>query len=224
MVDPGPHPGPPPDFLARRLPIIGLGGSFFRSPRSYHHPLHYGKSGRSRFDDPLGGYGVLYTACDAYGAFIETFGQVTGIRTVSSATLKSYCLSELYPPRPLILADLFGSGCLARLGADSRLFAGERSIAQTWSRAIYEHPDVKVDGILYPARHNHERQAAAIFDRAPDLEVRETRPWYEPDGRLRLELPGILDLYGFGIVETEMRPEKKDPGQAESLQRRLFDP
>jgi hypothetical protein len=82
MVDPGPHPGPPPDFLARRLPIIGLGGSFFRSHRSYHHPLHYGKSGRSRFDDPLGGYGVLYTACDAYGAFIETFGQVTGIRTV----------------------------------------------------------------------------------------------------------------------------------------------
>jgi hypothetical protein len=132
--------------------------------------LHYGRSGRSRFDDPLGEYGVLYTARDAYGAFIETFGQITGVRTVSSATLKSYCLSELYPPRSLILVDLFASGCLARLGADSRLFAGERSIAQTWSRAIYEHPVIRADGILYPARHNHERQAAAIFDRAPGLE------------------------------------------------------
>src|ERR1035441_4765373 len=127
MADPGLHPGPPHDFFARRLPIIALGGSFFRSHRRHHSPLYYGKSGRSRFDDPLWEYGVLYTACDAYGAFIETFGQVTGTRTVSSATLKSHCLSELFPPRPLILVDLFGSGCLARLGADSRLFAGERS-------------------------------------------------------------------------------------------------
>jgi hypothetical protein len=77
--------------------------------------LQYGRSGRSRFDDPLGEYGVLYTARDAYGAFIETFGQSTGICSVSSAALKCHCLSELYPPRPLILADLFSSGCLARL-------------------------------------------------------------------------------------------------------------
>lgn len=223
MADPGPHPGLPGDFFDRNLPILKFGGSFFRSHRSDHGPLYYGKSRRFRFDDPLGHYGVLYTARDAHGAFIETFGQITGIRTVSSATLKSHCLSELYPRRPLILADLFGSGCLARIGADSRLFAGERSIAQEWSRAIYEHPAVKVDGILYPARHNHERQAAAIFDRGPELEIIETRPWYEPGGVLRPELPGILDLYGFGIVETEMKPAKKNPGSADSLQGDLFD-
>jgi len=226
MVDPGPHPGPPRDFFARTLPILRLGGSFFRSHPSCRDPLYFGKSGGSRFDDPIGQYGVLYTARDAYGAFIETFGQITGIRTVSSAMLKSYFLSELYPLRPLILVDLWGSGCLARLGADSRLFAGERSIAQKWSRAIYEHPnvgDVKVDGILYPARHNHERQAVAVFDRAPRLETIETHPWYEPDGKLRPELPGILDLYGFGIVETDMKLAKKNPGRADSRQGTLFD-
>ncbi|MGO9094614.1 MAG: RES family NAD+ phosphorylase [Bryobacteraceae bacterium] len=201
-----------------------MGGSFFRNHPSDRGPLYYGKSRRYRFDDPLGEYRVLYTARDAYGAFIETFGQITGIRTVSSALLKSYCLSELYPPRPLIMVDLCGSGCLVRIGADSRLFAGERSVARKWSRAIYQHPDVKVDGILFPARHNHERQAAAIFDRGPELEVIETRPWYEPDGKLRSELPGILDFYGFGIVETEIRPAKKNPGRADALQGELFDP
>jgi len=223
MDDPGLHPDPPDDFFAVRLPILELGGSFFRSHSIAHEPLYYAKSGRSRFDDPLGRYGVLYTARDAYGAFIETFGQMTGTRTVSSATLKSYCLSELYPRRPLILVDLFSSGCLARIGADSRLFAGERPIAQRWSRAIYDRPDVNVDGILYPARHNHERPAAAIFDRAPGLQIVETRRWYDPDGKLRSELPGILDLYGFGIVETEMKPEKKGARRADSLQGTLFD-
>lgn len=223
MADPDPHPDPPGDFSARGLPIRRLGGSFFRSHRSDHHPLYYGRSGKYRFDDPFGEYAVLYTARDAYGAFIETFGQAMGVRTVSSAVLKSHCLSELCPPRPLILVDLFSSGCLTRVGADSRLFAGERSIAQKWSRAIYLYSYVKVDGILYPAWHNHERQAAAIFDRAPELEVVQSRPWYEPDGELRSELPGILDLYNFGIVETEMKPARKNPGTADSLQGDLFD-
>jgi len=224
MLDPGPHPDPPSDFLVRSLPIVEIGGSFFRSHPSELGPLFYGRACRWRFDDPFGDYGVLYTARDIFGAFIETFGQITGIRTVSSAMLKRYSLSVLYPRRPLIVVDLFNSGCLARIGADSRLFAGERSVAQTWSRAIHQRSDVKVDGILYPARHNHERQAAAIFDRAPVFEIAETRPWYEPDGQLRSELPGILDFYGFGIVETETKPARKNPGTAASLQGELFEP
>jgi hypothetical protein len=223
MSDPGPHPGPPSDFLVRTLPIVQVGGSFFRSHPRELDPLFYGRACRWRFDDPCGDYGVLYAARDIYGAFVEVFGQITGIRTVSSAMLKRYSLSELYPHRPLILVDLFTSGCLARIGADSRLFAAERSVARTWSRAIYQRRDVSVDGILYPARHNHERQAAAIFDRAPGFEIAGTRPWYEPDGQLRPELPGILDHYGFGIVETETKPARKSPGTASSLQGELFE-
>jgi len=223
MSDPGPHPEPPRDFFARTMPVIEMGGSFFRCHKRHHDPLYYGRSGTYRFDDPDGQYGVLYTARDAYGAFIETFGQFTGVRTVSSALLRSCCLSELFPERPLILVDLYSSGCLARMGADSRLFAGERSVAQVWSRAIHEHPVFKVDGILYPARHNHKRQAAALFDRGPALQVTATQPWYEPAGRLLDELPGILSLYGFGIVETETKSAKKDPSRADSLQGDLFE-
>ena len=62
------------------------------------------------------------------------------------------CLTEFYPVTPLSLVDLSGQGGLARIGADSRLFAGSRAIARRWSRAIYEHPNrLKVHGILYPA-------------------------------------------------------------------------
>jgi hypothetical protein len=166
----------------------------------------------------LGRYGVLYGARDAFGAFIETFGQETGNRTVGAGELKMRCLTEFYPVTPLSLVDLFGQGCLARLGADSRLFAARR--------AIYEHPDhLKVHGILYPARQNHTRSAVALFDREglARIEANQTVSWYSPEGDMRSTLAAILNLYGFNIVETEMRPDKKHPGTAgESSQFNLF--
>jgi hypothetical protein len=188
--------------------------------------LHFGRTGRNRFDDPSDRYAVLYAAGDPFGAFIETFGQETGVRTVGVGDLKMRCLTEFYPTRALSLVDLAGPGCLARLGADSRLFAGSRAIAGRWSRAIYEHPDrLKVHGILYPARHNHTRSAVALFNREdlPRLEVNRTVPWYSHDDNMRSTLAGILDLYGFSIVETETRPDKKKPGTADSAQGKLFD-
>ena len=175
----------------------------------------------------LGRYGVLYAARDQFGAFIETFGQETGDLTVGVGELRMRCLTEFYPAMPLSLIDLASQGCLARNGADSRLFAGSRAIARRWSRAIYEHPDrLKVHGILYPARHNHTRSAVALFNREglPRLEVNRTVSWYSPEGDMRSTLAAILNLYGFNIVETETRPEKKNPGAAgESAQFDLFD-
>ena len=154
-VDP-PHPEPPPDFHRRALPTTVHGGSLFRTHGCDDKvPLRLGRTGRNRFDDPSGGYGVLYAARDPFGAFIETFGQETGVRTVGAGDLKISCLTEFYPTTPLVLVDLVGHGCLTRIGADSRLFAGSRAVAQRWSRVIYDHPDrLKVHGILYPARHD----------------------------------------------------------------------
>jgi hypothetical protein len=169
----------------------------------------------------------LYAARGPFGAFIETFGQETGNRTVGVGELRLRCLTEFYPVTPLSLVDLSGQGGLARIGADSRLFAGSRAIARRWSRAIYEHPDrLRVHGILYPARHNHTRSAVALFDRdgLPRMEVNRTVSWYSPEGDMRTTLAASLNLYGFSIVETEMRPEKKHPGRAgESSQFNLFD-
>src|SRR5580658_1680316 len=176
MPEPGRHPEPPADFHSRVLPITSLGGSFFRTHDRGRSPLNFGRTGRNRFDDPLGHYSVLYAGRDLFAAFIETFGQDTGIRTLTTDELRSRSLTEFYPADPLVLVDLFGTGCLTRVGADSGLFAGERMVAQRWSRAIYEHPSARlagIHGILYPARHDHTRHALAIFNRVdlPRLEI-----------------------------------------------------
>jgi hypothetical protein len=41
--------------------------------------LHFGSAAVSRFDDPQREFGVLYVAEDIWCAFVETFGQETGI-------------------------------------------------------------------------------------------------------------------------------------------------
>jgi hypothetical protein len=216
--DPGEHPEPPLDFGGLSLPMTTHGGSLSRTHLHANDPLYFGRTGRYRFDDPNGSYGVLYAARDPFGAFIETFGQQTGVRSVGAGELRRRCLTEFYPVRPLSLVDLFSPGCLARIGADSRLFAGSRGIARLWSRAIYEHPDhLRVHGILYPARHNHARAAVALFDREglPRLELNRSVSWYSPEDDMRSTLAAILDVYEFSIVETDMRPEKKHPGMAD---------
>jgi hypothetical protein len=97
--------------------------------------------------------------------------------------------------------------------------------AQRWSRAIYEHPDLPVHGILYPARHNHTRCAVAIFDRdsIPRLEITRSVSWYSDEEDMRSNLAAVLNLYGFSLVETGTQPDKKNPGTASSLQFDLFD-
>lgn len=223
MSEPGPHPEPPPDLRDRTLPVVPLGGSFFRTHHRDHQPLYFGRTGRNRFDDPLGIYSVLYAGRDLFAAFIETFGQETGIRTVTTEELKLRSLTEFYPAEPLMLVDLVSQGSLARIGADSRLFAGDRLIAQHWSRAIYDHPTAKahgINGIVYPARHNHTRHAVAVFnrERLPPLRVIRSRSWYGQDAESRSTLAAVLNMYGFSLVEMTTHPEKKSPGKADDSQ------
>lgn len=120
--------------------------------------------------------------------------------------------------RRLSFVDLAESGALARLSADSRLFAGDYDIAQLWSRAFYEYPLMKLDGILYPARHDQTRVSIAVFDRAEGIELIDWHRWYEDEGHegrsLRSRLGDILDHYGFRLIETVARPQKKGPGRS----------
>jgi RES domain len=223
MGHPGPHPDPPSDLRLRKLPIVEFGDVLHRTHRRDRTAVFFGRSGRNRFDDPQNEYGVLYAARDPYGAFIETFGQSTGNASISTAGLARYSLARLAAQRPLRLLDITASGSLARIGADGRLFAGEHSVAQSWSRALYEHPYAAIDGILYPARHDPNCSAMAIFDRAPQIDVLDSIPWHD-GGVLRPLLAEILNHYAFSLIETVMTPERKRPGQATQMtQRGLFD-
>lgn len=160
-LPPVPHPQPGLDDLD--LPLLPFSGSLHRIHRLENDPAFWGRTGGCRFDAPGHEYGVLYAAGQFDGAFIETFGDVTP-HVVSAIDLASRGLAGVETLRPLRLVDLAGPG-LSRLGLDARIFAGDHTVAQEWSRALWRHP-LGVDGLWYVARHDGEQHAAALFERA----------------------------------------------------------
>jgi hypothetical protein len=99
----------------------------------------------------------------------------------------------------LTLIDLAGSGTLARIGADSRLFSGSHVIAQRWSAALRDHP-TKPAGLLYPARHDPARNACAFFDLPESVfEISNAGSLLDPSHDALLA--GILDRYDFGLID-----------------------
>jgi hypothetical protein len=65
----------------------------------------------------------------------------------------------------------------------------------------------------------------AVFNRSgvPKLQLTRSIPWYSDEGEMRSTLSAVLNLYGFSLVETEIRPDKKGPGLADNSQFDLFD-
>ena len=194
---PGPHPEPPADLSTRPLPIVEDAGPWLRIHQTRYAALHFGRSGDGRFDAPLGEYGMLYAGSDAHAAFAETFGQSTGINTVTSASLAGRSLSSIEAIRPLRLVDLTGPG-LARVGADERLCSGDHEVAQRWAREFWHHPEAP-DGLRYRARHDPSRPCVALYDRADPM-LRATLLGGMLDPTLSGRLGDILDTYGFGLV------------------------
>jgi hypothetical protein len=162
-----------------------------------YDPLFFGRTGLHRFDAPAGEYGVLYAGQDAHCAFIETHGDLVGVRIVSMSALAQRGFALVEATQPLRLADLTGPG-LARLGADERLACGEHTIARRWALAVWSHLSLP-DGLLYRARHDPSRWSAAIYDRAaPHLKA--TRLGSLLDGRHAALLADVLDTYGFSLI------------------------
>ena len=197
---PGPHPGPPDTLHERGLPRFDIAGApppWFRLYPVGHDPLHFGRHPRGRFNAPAGEFGVLYLATDPFGAFIETYGQATGVREITPAELAIRALCRIATARPLALADLTGPG-LARIGADARLCTGDHEISRRWALALWAHPG-RIDGLVYRARHDPDCLSIAVFDRAADAIIAEPL-----DTLLRQPalLARILDRYGFGVLPS----------------------
>ena len=162
---PGEHPEPPAD-LDTRSPLryeLEEGTVIYRLHSAGQAAIFFGRTGGNRFDAPDGTYGVLYAGEDEYCCFIETFGQVTGVPSVSGASLDQRSLAELTVAQPMTLIDLSASAGLARIGADGRLMDGSHAVAQRWSAALRKHP-TNPAGILYRARHDPAKLAFAIFE------------------------------------------------------------
>jgi hypothetical protein len=200
---PTPHPEPPDDLHSRTIPLLTTQQSWTRIFRRQHAPLYFGWSPDRRFDPPTRVYRVLYVAADAHGAFIETLGHQTGIRLVTTSALQSLGVAILRSHAPLRLVDLTAAG-LAQIGADERLGAGEYTIAQRWSLALFRHP-AKPDGLYYRSRHDPSRMCAAIFHRAARKVTVEHHSALT-DPQLGSVLAEILNTYHFGLIDDADEP------------------
>jgi hypothetical protein len=193
------HPEPPSDFDDREWPLRDVSGPLFRIHLASRAPIYFGPSARNRFDAPAGEFGVLYCAEDEWGAFIETFGQATGVSSVTVSSLTANPLAKIALNRPLHVMDFASSGGLARVGADARLCTGDHALSRRWSLAVWRHP-AQVDGIAYGCRHDPPRVAVAVFDRAADALVADSLGALTSQENEEL-LGKILDTYGFGLIE-----------------------
>src|SRR5690349_14122319 len=91
----GKLPLPPADLATRKLPLTRIKGPIFRVHRATLGALYFGKSGMSRFDDPLGKYGVLYAALKAEAAFAEVFLRQLSRMLIEEEALAQRALSEI---------------------------------------------------------------------------------------------------------------------------------
>lgn len=192
------HPDPPASF---KILVQKVRGAWLRIHANRHGAVFFGLErtpGDHRFDSPAGEFGVLYVGRDVHCAFAETFLHQTGVRFVTTTELSKRTLSIVETRRPLRLVDLRGKG-LARMGADGALTAStDYALTQKWSKALHDHPR-RPDGILYRARHDPDRTAAAIFDRAaPELSTRVVGTLTDPS--LVRSLADVLDTYEVGLL------------------------
>jgi hypothetical protein len=167
--------GPPGDLGERVLPLVTYSDLAYRVYWLDQDPRYFGSSRASRFDDPLGEYGVLYAAATAEGAFAETLLPCPGALTlpargeggtvpVSGAMIEAHGLAQVTCTSPLQCVDLSGEH-LASIGADARIATGPWTISQQWSRGFFTHP-ARSCAILYRGRRDPSSLSLAIHERA----------------------------------------------------------
>lgn len=208
--------GSPPQHGERctKLPRIVLKTSrtWFRICDHRHpNPLYYGRTGRNRFDDPSGRFGVLYLADSVDCAFAETFGHSVSERydpletkLLAVEDLRSRRLWSLWPIQDLRVADFSGPG-LARLNLDGSInTTGDRNLSQAWAAWIHscQKGRRRIDGILYNSRHYPQGQCLAVFNSAK-IEWRKQKgpsldAWSDPvSGR---DIWDLLEEQGWGVL------------------------
>jgi len=195
---PEPSPFPPPD-LAKRKPLevmLQPTDMLHRFFSSSHDPIYFDRSLDGRLNAPDAGYGVLYAAQAAHGAFAETFLRNPGLTQLPTDLLARKAYVTLEVLRPLKLVKMAGPG-LARIGATAQVVHGGKPYdsPQAWSGALHQHPG-QFDGIAYNARHDDEALCYAIFERAAGA-VREAARETDLDHDWFWD---IAESYGVGLA------------------------
>lgn len=167
-----------------RLRRLREGAVFHRIHRKTLSPLFFGPAGATplqRYDDPAGGYKLLYLALDLETAFGETLVRVPTVTDVLSSDVRLRARSVLVARRALKLYPLVDAGVSAHGLSFTELHGSDYRRTQAIGAEI--HAGSGADGILYTSRFN-DRRCVALFDRARDaVEVATTAPLMPEDAQ-----------------------------------------
>jgi hypothetical protein len=206
------RPRLPPAGDAWPLPVWTLSTDrrLYRLTRvHFPDPAYFGRGGEGRFDAPDGSYGICYLGtsldCCLYETLPAVIDPATHTRVLDAGELAARYAAVVTLHRSLRLAHLAGDS-LGRLGIDQRVTGGDDyDLSGAWSAAIHRHSR-RVDGIVYPSRHQNALSSVALFDRAapavafarwgrlddrgvPSLWVMVAR-WLKRAGVALVDLPG----------------------------------
>lgn len=167
---------PRPELPARTL----AAGALFQHVSRQRYagtPLHFGRSGENRYDDPSCGFGVLYLAFELDTGLMETVFHAhqwhrRAQRFVTLSEVHSRLVRLVGLMQPLELADFTAPGAMAAaLGLNLSQLSSRRYLhTQRASARVHAERDAagapRFDGLLYPSRNNQPGVCAAVFDRA----------------------------------------------------------
>lgn len=169
-------------------------------------PLYFGKGSQHRYDDPAGGYGVLYLALGLPTALMESVFHKhrwhTGAeRKLTLSEVQSRMVRVIKVLGDVTLCDLASEGAAARafgLNATQlsvRRYTGTRALSAQIA-VLNSATGAPFDGILYPSHNNPGARCIALFDRAA------ARVAVTEDIRLddHLDWPAFVQYFGVAIL------------------------
>ena len=152
---------------------VSAGETLHRVHASDRGARFYGKRDSTwRWDDPNGGYGVLYLGLTQDGPFAETLLRRPKQRAVVWSEVEKRRFARFRTTEPLRLADVHGKGLswegvtVAEIAGDhdGKTYPGAYTKTQNISKEV--HATTNLDGIAYRSRLDSDQLCVALFDRA----------------------------------------------------------
>lgn len=148
---------------ALRWDVLPEGMSVHRVHWTTIDPLSFSVGKANRFDAPGGEFGVLYTAADIEGAFVETVLRRNG-RLIRRDVVGQRSWVRLELTRALRVVRLHGEGLLWH-GQDATIStSSDYRLARALSLALFNRADAP-DGIAYRSKHDNDQICYAFYDR-----------------------------------------------------------
>ncbi|MGH8019136.1 MAG: RES family NAD+ phosphorylase [Opitutaceae bacterium] len=160
-------------------------------PRS---PLHWSHSPEGRFSHP-DNLGVLYLAESAETSFWELFHP--NLRDILPRDWRLRDRDLLFRSvwsidvmAPLWVLDSADGEALRAIGADGSTFTNAYEFTQRWARTLTDHPDGRIQGILYGSVRDPGKRCLALFEGR--TRVASLKPKYVARADLHDEVVDVL--------------------------------